>query len=161
MLPEITDLATGRYQLPSDFKEVALFKGAVFNKSELAEQLKRSKSFSRLFQRNRLDGISKRPLLPLNLSQIGLVGGSGLINGLVECENPHIIKGRIVKETRTYEDDKTNAKGDLLHTTITETTSNKLIFNLLTPKGFISLTDYAGEGIFIDSDDDLNDDTRG
>jgi hypothetical protein len=163
-LPELTGLPAGRYQLPTINKEVALFKGALFNKNELAEQLSKSNSFSRIFEKSKLDDTTKRPLLPLNIGQIGLVGGSGLINGLVECDTPHIIKGRIVKEKRINTDENTNDKGDLMSTTLTETISNKLIFNLLTPNGFVSLTDYgnigATEDSGSDSDNDLDDETE-
>jgi hypothetical protein len=158
-LPEITKLPTGRYQLPSIQKDVALFKGAEFNVAELSEQLSNSKSFSRQLQRSRLDSSDKRPLLPLSLAQIGLVGGSGLINGLVDCDTPHIIKGRIVKEKRVKTDENTNTRGDLMSTTQTEVVSNKLIFNLLTPSGFISLTDYGG-GAIVNSENDPSDDIK-
>ena len=73
--------------------------------------------------------------MPLNLSQIGLVGASGMMNGLIDCDTPHIIKGKVVKEKKTHvmgENDKGNME-------IRETTSNKLIFNILTPSGFKSL----------------------
>jgi hypothetical protein len=80
----------------------------------------------------------------LNLGQVGLIGGSGLINGLVECDTPHIIKGRIVKENRVSMEENLNKKGDLISTTVCETRSNKMIFNLLTPQGFLSLADYSG-----------------
>ena len=68
-----------------------------------------------------------RPLMPLNLGQIGLIGGSGLINGYVDCDEPHVIKGRIIKEV------KSRKNGDL--GTLTETRVNKMIFNVLTPDG--------------------------
>jgi len=142
-LPDLSELPDGRYQLPNVAKDVALFKGALFNEAELAEQLSNSKSFSRLFQRSKLDNLEKRPLLPLSIGQIGLVGGSGLINGRVECDTPHIIKGRIVKEKRVRMEETINNRGDVTSTTQIETVSNKLIFNLLVPSGFISLTDYA------------------
>ena len=142
-LRELTDLPENRYLLPDAAKRVDLFKGAVFNVAELEEQLKKSTSFSRLFEKNKLDGTVKRPLLPLNLGQVGLIGGSGLINGLVECESPHIIKGRIVKENRVSKEENLNRKGELTSTTVIETRSNKMIFNLLTPNGFISLSDHG------------------
>lgn len=160
MLPELSELPAGRYPLPNTAKDVALFKGAEFNVVELSEQLSKSKSFLRLFQRSQLDNTSKRPLLPLSIGQIGLVGGSGLINGWVDCETPHIIKGRIVKEKRLRTDENTNSRGHLISTTLTETVSNKLIFNLLTPNGFISLTDYSGIGTITDSDNDPSDDSH-
>ena len=69
----------------------------------------------------------KRPLLPLNVGQLGLIGGSGLINGYIDCDSPHVIKGRIIKEVRTRENEEMN--------TLTETRVNKMIFNILTPNG--------------------------
>ena len=142
-LPELTELPENRYLLPATEKRVDLFKGAVFNVAELAEQLNKSTSFSRLFEKNKLDSDIKRPLLPLNLGQVGLIGGSGLINGLVECDTPHIIKGRIVKENTVNIEENLNKRGELTSTTLTETRSNKMIFNLLTPQGFLSLSDYT------------------
>jgi hypothetical protein len=99
-----------------------------------------------------LDSRYKRPLLPLNIGQVGLIGGSGLINGLVECETPHIIKGRIVKEKIVNKEENRNSKGELMSTTVFETHSNKMIFNLLTPQGFVSLSDYGNNG----TDDEMN-----
>lgn len=83
--------------------------------------------------------MSKCPLLPLSIGQIGLIGGSGLINGLVDCDAPHIIKGRIVKVCSTREEETQNSKGDAV-TEVHETISNKMIFNILTPQGFQSLS---------------------
>lgn len=145
-LPELTELPEKRYRLPDEEKKVEVFKGAEFNVAELAEQMKRSTSFSRLFEKNKLDSDNKRPLLPLNIGQVGLIGGSGLINGLVECDTPHIIKGRIIKETNVSRDENVNSKGELTSETVHEVRSNKMIFNLLTPQGFLSLSDYGGDG---------------
>lgn len=147
MLPELSELSEGRYQLPAVSVKVNTFKGAEFNVHELAEQLNRSTSFSRLFEKNKLDSADKRPLLPLNLGQVGLIGGSGLINGLVECDTPHIIKGRIVKENTVNSEENLNDKGELTSTTVVETHSNKMIFNLLTPQGFLSLSDYGTKSV--------------
>lgn len=111
------------------------FKGDQFNVAELAEQLKRSKTLDCLFENRTLDNRERRPLLPMNLSQIGLIGASGLMNGLVECDTPHVIKGRIVKEKKTHigiPDESGTAE-------IRQVTSNKLIFNVLTPTGYHSL----------------------
>ena len=134
-IPPITDLPKDCYEMPAATKKVELFKGAVFNVSELAEQLKKSPSTQRLFEDRTLDNRKLSPLLPLNLSQVGLVGASGMMNGLVECDTPHIIKGRIVKEKKT----KIGAEDDKGKTAIREITSNRLIFNVLTPTGLKSL----------------------
>ncbi|MBD5114609.1 MAG: hypothetical protein HDT46_05305 [Ruminococcaceae bacterium] len=98
-----------------------------------------------MFEKSKLDSEIKRPLLPLNIGQVGLIGGSGLINGLVECDTPHIIKGRIVKENTINKEENMNSKGEIIGETVHETRSNKMIFNLLTPQGFMSLSDYEEE----------------
>ena len=144
-IAEISDLPMSPYSLPKVEKAVELFIGAEFNVVELAEQLSKSKSFSRLFEKSKLDSEIKRPLLPLNIGQVGLIGGSGLINGLVECDTPHIIKGRIVKENTINKEENMNSKGEIIGETVHETRSNKMIFNLLTPRGFLSLSDYEEE----------------
>jgi len=130
-IPFLDGIGESIYTLPDTEKRVDCFKGAQFNVKELAEQLKRSKSISKLFEKSRLDAMTRRPLLPLNIGQVGLIGGSGLINGLVECETPHVIKGRIVKEAKQYVNEETYE--------MTETIVNRMIFNVLTPDGFRSL----------------------
>lgn len=134
-LPLLSELPEKSVILPECEKKVDVFKGAEFNTIELAEQLRRSSSVDKLFSCRVLDSRERRPLLPLNLSQIGLVGASGLINGLVECETPHVIKGRIIKQKKSQ---VTQVAKNV--TEVSEVTSNKLIFNILTPDGFQSLT---------------------
>ena len=158
-IPCVTEIEEARYALPAKPKKVEIFKGSVFNKAELARQLRESKSLDSLFSAKALTQDVRQPPLPFTFSQLGLIGGSGLINGLIECDCPHIIKGRIVKEKRVRTEENANSKGDLMSTTQTETISNKLIFNLLTPKGFMSLTDYGNGGSVVDSDDDPREDT--
>ena len=139
-IPELTELPEGQYTLPGQALEVRTFKGERFNEKELEQQLRRSDSFSRLMARSELDSGVKRPPLPLSISQIGLVGGSGMINGLIPCDTPHIIKGRIVKVKRTESENQFSAAGNYMGSEVKETISNKMIFNVLTPKGFKALT---------------------
>ncbi|MFI3293292.1 MAG: DUF6094 domain-containing protein [Rikenellaceae bacterium] len=138
-IPVLTELAEGQYTVPSEAKEVSVFKGEKFNKKELERQLRQSNSFQKLMSKNELDSAQKRPLLPLSIGQVGLIGGSGMINGLVSCDTPHIIKGRIVKVKRTEENEQYNATGMKMATEVKEVISNKMIFNVLTPEGFRSL----------------------
>lgn len=63
-----------------------------------------------------------------------------MINGLIECHTPHIIKGRIVKVVRTESEEKFSSCGKHVGSEVTETISNKMIFNVLTPNGFKALT---------------------
>ncbi len=80
-----------------------------------------------MLRRTELDSRERRPLLPLNIGQVGLIGGSGLINGLVECDTPHIIKGRIIKENNIRKEDNLNSIGQVMSTTVYETRTNKMI----------------------------------
>lgn len=131
-MPPLSDISDNRYPLPDREITVETFKGAVFNELELYRQLKKSDSLTRLITRSALDSREKRPLLPLNIGQIGLIAGSGMINGLVEGDYPHLIKGRIIKQIK-----RETASDEL---TMTETITNKMVFNLLTPDGFRALT---------------------
>lgn len=126
-IPMIDTLPAESYSLPDEPKRVEVFKGAVFNLGELRRQMSASKTIDMLFEKSKIDGMEKRPLLPFNNGQIGLIGGSGYINGYVDCESPHIIKGRVVKEIKKRE----NADAG----TLTETRVNKMLFNILTPDG--------------------------
>ena len=139
-IPCLTELPEGRYALPAKPLEVKIFRGEKFNKKELERQLGRSDSFQRMMARSELDSGVKRPPLPLSISQIGLIGGSGLINGLIECDTPHVIKGRIVKVTRNETEEQFDAKGRHTGAELHETITNKMIFNILTPNGFKALT---------------------
>lgn len=139
-IPGLTELAEGRYALPAQPLEVKLFQGEKFNQRELEQQLRHSDSFAQMMTSSELDSGQKRPPLPLSISQIGLVGGSGMINGLIQCETPHIIKGRIVKVVRTESEEKFSAAGKHMGSEVRETITNKMIFNVLTPKGFKALT---------------------
>lgn len=135
-MPEITAIESGRYSLPAVEREVKIFKGSVFDKKELEEQLSKSNLIDKLFQENELDYKEKRPLLPFTIGQIGLIGGSGLINGYVDCEVPHVLKGQIVKERRKT-DSKDNAKGREVE--VTEAIVNKMNFTVLTADGIKKL----------------------
>lgn len=139
-IPLLSQLPESRYTLPAQPLTVGVFKGERFNQKELEQQLKKSDSFAQMMAHSELDSGVKRPLLPLSISQIGLIGGSGMINGLIACDTPHIIKGRIVKVVRTESEEKFNYRGDHMGSEIKETISNKMIFNVLTPNGFKALT---------------------
>lgn len=140
-IPPLTQLPEGRYPLPPRPLEVPVFKGTVFNRRELARQLAASPSIAKRLARSPLDSRERRPLLPLNVGQVGLIGGSGLLNGLVACDSPHIVKGRVTKETvvavNAIQEDE---NGRETSREISETVTNKITFNILTAVGFRSLT---------------------
>ena len=139
-IPSLAELPEGRYVLPARSLEVRTFRGEKFNAKELERQLVRSDSFKQMMSHSELDSGVKRPPLPLSISQIGLIGGSGMINGLIQCDTPHVIKGRIVKVVRTETEEQFSASGSYMGAEIHETITNKMIFNILTPNGFKALT---------------------
>ncbi len=139
-IPCLSEMPENRYALPAKPVEVSTFKGEIFNERELEQQLRHSDSFEQMMARSELESGVKHPLLPLSIGQIGLIGGSGMINGLIECEHPHIIKGRIVKVVHTESVEKFTAEGKHMGSEIREVVTNKMIFNILTPQGFKSLT---------------------
>ena len=135
-IPLIDTIPEELYSLPEKESEVPYFRGSVFDTEELAEQLKSSDSLNILFEQSQLENRVRKPLLPLNLSQIGLVGASGLMNGLVDCEHPHVIKGKIVRQKKTSE--TVNHERDCSE--LREVESNKMVFNILTPDSYISVS---------------------
>lgn len=134
-LPCVSELPEGRYALPAAAKDVELFKGAEFNVMELSRQLSASDSLQKMFVKKKLEAAERHPPLPLSIGQVGLIGGSGLINGLMDCEFPHVIKGRVVKVKRSDSEENYDSRGKHLSTEIRETLSNKMVFNILTPNG--------------------------
>ena len=139
-IPPLTQLPESRYALPAQPMTVNTFKGERFNQKELEQQLRRSDSFAQMMARSELDSGVKHPLLPLSISQIGLIGGSGMINGLIECDTPHIIKGRIVKVKNVEREEQFDQRGNHTGAEVHEVVSNKMIFNVLTPNGFLALS---------------------
>ena len=135
-IPLIDTIPEGLYSLPEKESEVPYFRGSVFDTEELADQFKSSDSLNILFEQSQLENRVRKPLLPLNLSQIGLVGASGLMNGLVDCEHPHVIKGKIVRQKKTSE--TVNPERDCSE--LREVESNKMVFNILTPDSYISVS---------------------
>lgn len=77
------------------------------------------------------DKMLKRPILPFNIGQIGLVLTSGCLDGIVDegDGNYHLIKGNVKKIVSS----ETNISGD--NSTVEKTTSNKVEINILTPDG--------------------------
>ena len=129
-IPVITELQEDRYVVPGVEKVVEVFKGERFNEKELERQLSHSDSIRRLMNaKSELDRGQKHPLLPLSIGQIRLVGGSSMINGLIECDTPHIIKGRIVKVKNTEREELFTYDGFHKGTEVRDTISNKMIFN--------------------------------
>ena len=130
-LPDITELPAGRYQIPDKSCGEPVFQGEIFNIRELEEQLRRDSPEIRkfLFAGSNLELGTKRPLLPLKISQIGLLGGSGMMNGYVDSKFPHVVKGKIIKQK------KTEIQTEQTGISVREVTSNRMVIHILTNDG--------------------------
>ena len=71
---------------------------------------------------------------------VAFAARSGMINGLIDCTTPHIIKGRIIKVKNETREEIYSPSGLHLGAEIKEVISNKMVFNVLTPTGFKALT---------------------
>ena len=141
-IPCVTELEENRYALPAVTKTVEVFRGERFNEKELERQLTRSGSFTRLLnaRKARWTAQKKDRSCPFPLGRSVSIGGSGMINGLIECDTPHIIKGRIVKVKNTEREEQFDQRGNHTGAEVHEVISNKMIFNVLTPNGFLALS---------------------
>ena len=134
-LPSIADLPALSYKLPDIRKNVSHFMGSQFNVRELDRQLRQSRSISDMLCRPDAAQGARQPLLPFNLSQIGLIGASGQLNGLISDDTlPHVIKGCITRSKST----ELLSSGEKV-VQEKEVYSNKLMINVLAPDGFHSL----------------------
>lgn len=118
--------------------EVKIFRGGILDENDIEEIVGETNLLNEFFTQYNNDhdastNNNKRPLLPFNLGQIGLVLTSGCLDGVIE-ELPgqyHVIKGDVTKETVTIEERTKEG------TQITETHLNKVNIKILTPDGSI------------------------
>lgn len=118
--------------------EVKIFRGGILDESDIEEIVKETNLLNEFFAQYNNDhnesiNNNKRPLLPFNLGQIGLVLTSGCLDGVIE-ELPgqyHVIRGDVTKETIKVESKTKDG------TQITETHLNKVNIKVLTPDGNI------------------------
>lgn len=88
-----------------------------------------------------IDRMDKQPLLPLKVGQVGLIAGSGMVNGYAGGEAPHVIKGYMQPEetitvTSAPQQDPNASQMIYQH----NKKSNHLRINILTPHGIKSLS---------------------
>lgn len=111
LIPDVTMLKIGQYKIPITETEVKIFKGAVFDVAELADELNGTKMIDNLFKESVLDDTEKRPLIPFTI-------------------------GQIVKE-RIIVNEKEDVNGNTTGTT--EQIINKMNLKVLTEEGVITL----------------------
>lgn len=126
-------LASGGIKLPE------IFRGSALDQDEIQNLINNSGLMNSFWKKHEVDKNkqSTRPLMPFNMGQIGLVLTSGCLDGTVEEYEGqyHAIKGMVTKIKHTNSSSDTNREE-----TVTETISNKVQINIVTPNGdFIEL----------------------
>ena len=141
-IPTLDKLPPESYALPPATAKVQIFYGSVFNEVELARQLESSALCKKLYrEENVLDRMDKQPLLPLKVGQVGLIAGSGMVNGYAGDEVPHVIKGYMQPEetiTVTSAPQQEPNASQMMYQHNKK--SNHLRINILTPHGIKSLS---------------------
>lgn len=124
------------YTLPNDVTKVEFFRGSAITFEDIELTSKESSLFENMLEKD-LDqtnhDLNKRPLLPFDIGQIGLVLTSGCLDGIVEEEDGscHLIKGRVLKQYDTStERDEIEQQA-----TRVEVISNKVEITVLLPDG--------------------------
>lgn len=123
-----------KLDLPIDELPVKLFRTGQLDESQILKQGSSVSALSEFFSRQKLSSenmTAKRPLLPFNVGQIGLVLTSGCLDGIVDegGTDCHLVKGRIVKRTEF----NSTTTPDMI--TETNTVSNHVEINILLPDG--------------------------
>ena len=119
---------------------IELFKGSVLDEEELHDIIKNSPCFNSFIEKQKVDKIQdnvKKPLLPFNIGQIGLVLTSGCLDGVIDEGNNfyHVVKGKVSKKS---DKDRQIVDGVIEER---EVISNKVEINILLPNGdFKTLT---------------------
>ena len=141
-IPTLDKLPQESYVLPSASSKVQVFYGSVFNETELARQMEMSGLVKKMYREESvLDRLDKQPLLPLKVGQVGLLAGSGMINGYADCEAPHIIKGYMEpQETITINSESQSNQHAPKIMYQHNKKSHRLKINILTPHGLKSLS---------------------
>lgn len=121
---------------------VDAFKGCMYHQSMLRDVLSSGNLLEQFKQKlENTDSVeeSKKPLLPFNVGQLGLVLTSGCLNGIIEepednlhRKHYHVIKGSVIKKK-----DFVSSAEERGIVTTEEVTSNKVNINIIKPNGDI------------------------
>ena len=134
---DLTTTLQEEYNLDLPESEINLFRGSVLDEAELTEIIMKDGLYDEFFKtvENEYAEEDKRPLLPFNIGQVGLILSSGSLDGVVEEDGGtvHIIKGMTIKESDTVTE-QTIENGRTI-TQSTETIRNKVQITALGADG--------------------------
>lgn len=135
---DLEDARYIQYELPAALATVETFRGNILDDEDIKDIVNSTSLYDSFMtkQANILDSNeNKRPLLPFNLGQIGLVLTSGCLDGKVEEFDGqyHVIKGMVKKEEmiQELEGEKRGDKEVII------TNINKVQIKIITPNGIL------------------------
>jgi SAM-dependent methyltransferase len=113
---------------------VEVFRGSILDMDEMQNIVNTSGCLNSFWEGQNVEKLSenqKRPLLPFNIGQIGLVLTSGCLDGTIEegDGNYHVIKGRVSKQSTS----STGTVDGAIE--INETIGNRVEINVIMPNG--------------------------
>ena len=124
------------YHVADSYNEIKMFRGNVMVEAELDNMFRLTSSTKDFWKDQDIKTLSeevKKPLLPFNNGQIGIILTSGCLDGVVDEGDDycHLIKGRIIKMT-----DSTTEIDEHSHQTVqTSLVSNRVEINAFLPDG--------------------------
>lgn len=133
-IPYLFDITLDTYTLQSKFVEVDMLKGSVLDMEELHNIVEASGCINHFLEKQKVDKIhenTKRPLLPFNVGQIGLVLTSGCLDGIIDEGDGHyhLVKGRVSKKSQVTRETSDGTMQER------EVVSNKVEINVILPNG--------------------------
>ncbi len=122
------------YYIPNNIIAIETFRGSILDTEELLNIANTSGAMDDFWNEQKVEILSeqnRRPLLPFNIGQLGLVLTSGCLDGVIQDEDGtcHVIKGRV---TKSSEIERTNVDNTIEEE---ETISNKVEINVFLPNG--------------------------
>lgn len=137
-IKNINDISTNTnisyYNISSNIITIDMFRSEILDEEEIENIFNNSSLNTKIIQDQCISSkaTKRKPLLPFNLGQLGLILTSGCLDGVVKEENgtSHIVKGRVEKRIlkNEGEDDKGNKTEKLTYI-------NKVEINVLLPNG--------------------------
>ena len=133
-IPSAFSTSFDNFKLSNLFQHIDMFKGSVLDMEELYSIVETSGNMKTFIEKQSVSKIhenTKKPLLPFNIGQIGLVLTSGCLDGIIDEGDGHyhLVKGRVSKKsevTRETSDGILEEK---------EVLSNRVEINVILPNG--------------------------
>lgn len=133
-IDDMFDIKLNDYNISNTSIEIDMFKGSVLDMEELYNIVETSGGIANLLEKQQVNKIhenTKKPLLPFNVGQIGLVLTSGCLDGVIDEGDGHyhLVKGRVSKKSEMVRETSDGIMEEK------EIVSNRVEINVILPNG--------------------------